>query len=362
MGKYIWYSPATDITGQALADALNLTGSRNKPQALRNGDILVGWGTKIKQDINIRADIHVLNHPNKIKLNRNKLAALDQMSGNAQLRTNIAKYCQSNQIMQELHQSTPSRLKLPVVGRTKYHQGGKGFWLCLTKQHVQSAIDDGASYFQNYIDVANEYRLHVAFGAVIYAVKKIENATENGWKNQRKEKIADYAQKNNWNIDDATMDNVLSLLYKEAVLPDRIVRSNRRGWKFSHVRLNTVSDVMKSTAIKAVEVLGLDFGAVDCAVGTDGTPYILEVNSGPGLQGTALEKYVAAFQAKIADIETPKVSTVRKAAAAAKKAISPNSTNKAAPSKGMVKIMQNVKTDEEATAVIQALVAQYKGD
>ena len=49
-------------------------------------------------------------------------------------------------------------------------------------------------------------------------------------------------------------------------------------------------------AIKAVETLGLDFGAVDLILHND-TPYVLEVNTAPGLQvDNRLEAYVRAFK------------------------------------------------------------------
>ncbi|KKK69185.1 hypothetical protein LCGC14_2936580, partial [marine sediment metagenome] len=224
------------------------------------------------------------------------------------------------------------------------------------------AISDGAQYFQNYIDIKDEYRLHVAFGSVIYAVKKVENPTDAGWIAQRKEKILDYAQKNNRNMDDPTMNYILGLLVKEAALPDRIVRSNKRGWKFSGVTLNNVSDTLKAMAIKSVEVIGLDFGAVDCAIGLDDNPYLIEINSGPGLQGTALQKYVEAFRAKLNEIEAPVEAPVREERSSARRA--PARRSRAvgaapadgAPIGGVATVMQNVRSDAEAQAVIAALM------
>jgi len=364
MSKYIWYSGATDITGKALAEALSLTETKTRPRNLRAGDIVIGWGAKTSEAISINTNVHVLNHPNKIRANRNKLGALNIMKADDNLSAAIAMFVASNSVMSSIDDGTVS---LPLVGRTKYHQGGKGFWLCLTKSLVQYAIDNGAEYFQNFIDIRDEYRLHVAFGKVIYAVKKVPNDSESSWTAQRKEKIMDYAQKNNVEIDEGTMNYVLKRMFKEAVLPDMIVRSNRRGWKFSNVRLNNVSTALKNAAIKAVEVLGLDFGAVDCAIGNNGNPYIIEVNSGPGLQGTALEKYISAFSTKISDLENvaqaqpanqPVANNQQNAMAAGVGA--ENADNAAGAQVGIVAIMNNVKTDEEAKAVIAALVANMK--
>lgn len=355
MEKYIWFSGATDITGAALADSLGVKGTRSKPKNLKSGDIVIGWGVKEKNKIVLPNGVVVLNHPDNIRSNRNKLNALDIMSKNDEVAKAIADYCTADKVGTELKKQN-SKIKLPLVGRTKYHQGGKGFWLCLTEAQVNRAVGDGAGYFQNYVDIDKEYRLHVAFGKVIYAVKKIENVSEEGWKNQRKKKIDDYAKKNKWNVDENTVDKTLGILFKEATLPDRIVRSNRRGWKFSSVKLDSVNSSLKKVAIKSVEVMGLDFGAVDCAMGVDGNPYIIEINTGPGLEGTAFERYVKAFKDKLKEMESPaakpkkeapkKPTKVAKAAAAG------------AEEGGLMKVMNNVKSDEEARALIEALMKE----
>lgn len=364
MAKYIWYSGATDITGKALEEALGLTGTKTRPRNLSAGDITLSWGAKTNEDVNLAGT--VLNHPNKIRGNRDKLKSLSTMKSSRDLAGNVATFCASNGVVRELD---AGNMSLPLVARTKFHQGGKGFWLCLTRQHVDKAISDGANYFQTYIDIQNEYRLHVAFGTIIYAVKKIENPTEAGWIAQRKEKVLDYAIKNGVNLTSDTIDYVLSILVKEAALPDRIVRSNKRGWKFSSVRINSLPAPLKNAAIKSVEVSGLDFGAVDCAMSADNLPFIIEINSGPGLQGTALQKYIEAFTAKIAELERPaRANPVRRAAAAvgvaARRAVGADNVAQAADlendAMGMARIMQNVRTDAEAQAVIAALMADRR--
>jgi len=356
MAKYIWYSGATDVTGQALADALDLTGTKSKPKIIRDGDIIIGWGAKTNESVSI-AKATILNHPNKIKDNRNKMSSLITMYANRDLKAAIAPFCASGSVNEELGRNNP-KIKLPIVGRTNFHQGGKGFWLCLTSQHVDRAIYDGAQYFQNYIDIKDEYRLHVAFDEVIYAVKKVENPTEAGWIAQRKEKIFDIAEKNNVNLEEATIDYVLGRLVKEAELPDRIVRSNKRGWKFAGVQLRNVPTALQNAAKKAVEVTGLDFGAVDCAVGLDDNPYIIEINSGPGLQGTAFQKYVEAFTAKIESIENPKTSAVKKAVNRVRNAVGAEKAE--APSlkvndEALVHLMNAVNSPEEARKILDLM-------
>lgn len=356
MSKYIWYSEATDVTGAAIAEALGIESGKNAP---RNKDIVIGWGTKTSENVDL-GNVKVLNHPNAIRKNRNKFSALETLKANRQLASNIAKFLSSDSIRRSLERE---EMTLPLIARTNYHQGGKGLWTCLTKSHVEKAISDGAQYFQEYIDIKTEYRLHVFDGKIIYAVKKVENPTEAGWVAQRKEKVLDYARKNNVDINEGTLDYVLLRLVKEAVLPDRIVRSNKRGWKFSSVATNTLSAALKNAAIKSVETIGLDFGAVDCAINAGDHPFIIEINTGPGLQGTSLDKYIAAFREKITEIERPapvRRPMANRVANIVRRAVGANNANPDAAAdnineEALVHMMNAVRSPEEARRVLDLM-------
>jgi len=348
--NYLWYSGATDVTGRALAEALGIEGTREKPR-LRRGDVLIGWGTKVNEDINLPNGITVYNHPNAIRTNRNKLKALEIMYQDNNINGVIAKFAKSDEIIAKIRNN---ELKLPLIGRTKYHQGGKGLWVCLTKTHVKMAIRDGAAYFQEYIDIDTEYRLHVAFGEVIYAVKKVANNNITHWIEQRKDKILDYAAKNNWNLDDDTVDKVLTIISREVVLPDQVVRSNRRGWTFKSVRLNNISRRLKEIAVNAVLAVGLDFGAVDCAKGVNNRYYVIEVNSGPGLQRTAFDKYVEAFNNQLNNVRPQ-----RNIQAVGAEIIEEH--NQHLDDEGLVRIIRNVRNDEEARVVINLIMGRHNG-
>lgn len=365
MAKYLWYSGATDTTGMALAEALGITGTKTRPRNLSAGDLLIGWGTKIDDAINIADGITVWNHPNAIRENRNKLASLQKMIGNNDLKAHIAKFCPVNNVGRALERN---ELKLPLVGRTNYHQGGKGFWLCLTNGHVELARADGAQYFQEFIDIADEYRLHVMFDEVVYAVRKTANPEESSWIANQREKIEESARKHEWELEDETVDRVLSVMVKQVQLPDYIIRSNKRGWKFSSVRVNTLNENLRLAALRTVSTVGLEFGAVDCALDSKGNAYIIEVNSGPGLQGTAKDKYVEIFTAKVRELDEAQRRRERPAprraaqavARVARRAVGAAPREEVAPVEQInddeaVRLLGLAETDEDRRNVIRLL-------
>lgn len=283
----IWYSAATDVTGKKLAEALGIEGGTKKPAG---NEPIICWGTKINKNIDLGGR-KVYNDPNKIRVNRNKLAALKLMSDK---NVNVAPF-------QEVpdNKQLPNNITFPVVARTKFHQGGAGFWFCVNRMQLNKAVEEGAAYYQQYINIKTEYRLHVVGGKVIYAVRKtprdnlkeafiahytdyIKNAAE------KKEDVA---------IDDATLKFTLDKLSKKfAAQVDMIIRSNTRGWKFVSVNTAQLKAEVKTQAVKAVEALGLDFGAVDCCVDDKGKVWIIEVNTGPGLEGKAFDAWVKALK------------------------------------------------------------------
>lgn len=77
------------------------------------------------------------------------------------------------------------------------------------------------------------------------------------------------------------------------------VRSCENGWIMRRDFADSPSLLASvvEEALKAVAALGLDFGAVDIAIpSSDGLPYVLEVNTAPGLVGSTIEDYATAFR------------------------------------------------------------------
>jgi len=310
---YLYFSGPTDNTGTRLMEALGIKGGKEAPKGKKG--VVIGYGAKTSKNMNVNADL-VINHPNAIRKNRNKFTALGLMQT---AKVPVATFVNADGVDKALD-NEKSGIILPLVGRTNYHQGGKGFWTCLTRGQVKKAIQEGAQYFQNYVDMANEYRLHVMNGKVIYAQRKTEQKDPAaGFVAAHTEKIQGIAEKNNAKLDGDTMAYVLGNLSKKlCATPNHIVKSNDKGWLFSKVALGNVKKELADAAIAAAKAIGLEFSAVDCAISDDGTVWIIETNTGPGLKKSSFDAYVVEFNAILEDHFKPAVVPLKPAKAAGK--------------------------------------------
>lgn len=296
---YLYHSGATDVTGPKLAEALKIDCGKDFP---KDKDIVIGWGCKLKKDYKFPGVKKALNHPNKIRANRDKYGAMVVLT---KATVPVAPYQKVG-----ANKKFTDKYGFPVIGRRNYHQGGKHFWLIMNAEDLKTAVADGAQYIQKYINIKDEYRAHVAFGTVLYVAKKVtQNDPSKAWKKQRIEKIE---QKFGIKFDELPeeqkklLGDTIDLLSKEHTAPDRIVRSNKRGWKFKGVAPTNVTKDIRDVSLAAVKALGLDFGAVDLVIDLEGNPFILEVNSAPGLEGTAFDKWTEALKGKLAEMTKPK--------------------------------------------------------
>lgn len=298
---YVWYSGATDVTGKNLveglteklnSDAFAVSGGTSMP---RNANIVVCYGTKTQSDIEFDSNVKVLNHPNNIRVNRNKLTALEKMLGE---NVNVPQFSKLPSGARD------SEIKYPVIVRTNYHQGGRGLAMCTSPAQVLDLITNfdntGFGYIQELVPFKTEYRIHVFNGKVIRcAVKNAQANPVDSWKAIYKEKAERAAEKNNIELNTDTMNILLKAVVKDLTLPDLIVKSNKRGWGFSRVGIDTTNQGLITMAKKAVSAIGLDFGAVDCALDYDGKAWVIEVNTGPGLQGGTLTSYIKSLEAYV---------------------------------------------------------------
>lgn len=151
-----------------------------------------------------------------------------------------------------------------VVARTVLTGSGGDGIVIMEKDNPDAFVK--ASLYVKYVPKHEEYRVHVVKGKVIDIQRKTLS----------KDKAAEYAAKGEQ--------------------PNFKVRNLENGFIYQRANVNPDKSVGES-AVKALEVVGLDFGAVDIVVHVKtGVPYVLEVNTAPGLVGTTVESYTKAFK------------------------------------------------------------------
>lgn len=78
--------------------------------------------------------------------------------------------------------------------------------------------------------------------------------------------------------------------------PNTGIRNHSNGYIYARVDID-VPEILLSSSIQAVTLLGLDFGAVDVGYREcDSSVFVFEINTAPGLVGTTLDKYVNTFK------------------------------------------------------------------
>lgn len=82
---------------------------------------------------------------------------------------------------------------------------------------------------------------------------------------------------------------------REGVKQHEWCRSFDGGWRISYDEFKS-SKELREVAAKAIEALGLDFGAVDIGKIGKGSNIVLEVNRAPGLEGNTITTYAEAIK------------------------------------------------------------------
>ena len=233
MTTYVWYSKSTSVTGKALVQALGCEGGIYAPK--RRHGVVVCYGAIPKTVTHRVLDGRkVLNDAFIVKAFSNKYLALVAM--------------QEAGIRVPNFSVDPNNLRFPLIRRTNVHHGGSGFELF--PDPVTLYPTPGKHYIE-FIASESEYRVHVFEGEVIKVSRKKPS--------------------------------------REGA--DQTCRSHANGWYFSKCDVNRVHDSLKAEAIKAVKALGYDFGAVDLIYNRGGNAYVLEVNSGMGLDNSGIALY-----------------------------------------------------------------------
>lgn len=153
-------------------------------------------------------------------------------------------------------ESALHNLSWPIIGRPDKHMKGRGFWLCKNVRDVRRALrgsrrKKAATHFMEYIDnIEHEYRVHIFKGK--------------------------------------------SIRISEKAYEDENVPMYRKT--YTTIKPTGPVKEVRKAAKKAMEAVGLDFGAVDVIVDADEKVYVLEVNAAPGIGGSLPRLYAKVFK------------------------------------------------------------------
>jgi len=245
--KYVLYSENYTLeSGTALGEVLNCPAGKRKHlnDTGERVKYLIRFG--VSGDIKYKPQ-HVFNSGQAIKANTNK-----------------------PETQRDLHErgvgvpriyTSPTDIRFPCVVRPMQHIRGKGFRV-LTNPSQASEIDWGGSYVSELFQKINDYRFMI-FGN--YLIK--------GYK-----------------------------LYKHHTTANDIVRNDDHGWRLQNIGVREFPPGMVKMAFKALQVVGLDFGAID--MGWDGSRSVVyEINTGPFLNRDRLLGMRDAINMTIRDME-----------------------------------------------------------
>lgn len=234
--------------GKALAEALNIrrikhTGSKVR---LTARDTLINWGSQRLPE-HVAGAGRIFNVPGLLGLVSNKLRFFEWF-GNT---VSCVPWTTSRDVVQQWLNEGHK-----IVARTVLNgHSGEGIQIFEGR-----GVDiPAAPLYTKYIGKDSEWRIHVAFGQVIDATRKIRDP--------------DHVGEPNWQV-----------------------RNHAGGFIYARNSGQPSEEVVRQ-AVAAVEASGLDFGAVDVLVAAtrERTAYVLEINTAPGLVGTTVERYKEAF-------------------------------------------------------------------
>lgn len=240
MENFLLFSKQTSKTGKTLADFLNIASGTDLPKdRIKN---LIRWGSTRK----------VIYKPNKVF---NKRAALNLTIDKYNSLIFLKKKGVSVPAIVPLTNTTIFGFSYPALARNINHSKGTDIILCLQTTDAEKALQKGKEFLIEYIPTLTEYRIHVFNNNIIKISEKI---------------LTDELKTIPW------------------------IRNLENGYTFRKVK-NPCSELTEQIAKQAVKALNLDFGAVDVIVGDNGFPFVLEINSGPGLVPSGIKKYGRAF-------------------------------------------------------------------
>ena len=240
--KLYSYNPGSRSV-KSLCNLLKIKQIRHEGRVI-DGGVVINWGSSgFTRDVLYD---ELLNHPDNVAKAVNKLEAFKILQGI------VAIPEWTNDLVEASKWLAEGRTV--VCRHTLTGHSGDGIEI-IKGENLDAPI---VPLYTKYIFKQSEYRVHVFQGNAFFVQKKV-----------RKNDVPD--DKINWKV-----------------------RNHHNGFVFAHKNV-VLTDKLRDIAVKAVEALGLDFGAVDIMETKKGNVCVLEVNCAPGLEGTTLDKYVEQF-------------------------------------------------------------------
>lgn len=148
------------------------------------------------------------------------------------------------------------------IARPRYHSRGQDFNIVRSEAEAKAFILRGY-YLQEIVKKATEFRLFMFNSKIMEASQKVQ-ARANA---------------------------------------DMMIRNHRRGWNFMHIPVANLSVPLKDACRKASNAIDINFCAIDCCLDEAGNPWILEINSAPGLIGRKVVALAERIRTFVREIE-----------------------------------------------------------
>lgn len=214
----------------------------------RNNHLVINWGNSTIPTWWMSPWYNIINHPYHVRIATNKLETFCRLGDCEVSIPEYKLYKEDAEYWIEQGHKVFCRSSLTS-------HSGNGIVIAET---VEQLVD--APLYVKAVKKDKEYRIHVFQGNIIdFQLKKKKHDFEGGISG---------------------------------------IRNHTNGWIYARSDVE-LPEAVANESIKAVQALGLDFGAVDVCTDREGNVFIFEVNTAPGLHGSTLQKYTEAFRSLI---------------------------------------------------------------
>lgn len=240
----------SSVSSKALADKLKVKRIKREGSSFKGGEhkLVINWGcTKVPPEVE---KCMLLNKTSAVALVSDKLKFFNSMKD----KVNIPEFTTSQEEAQKWLEDGSA-----VLGRATLNgHSGQGIHIINSIDEWDKFSHDKFKMYVKYIPKKEEYRVHVVGDQVIDVRRK------------------------------ALKGGVLT--------PNWKIRNLAGGFIFAKDGFKAPEQVLEQS-IKAVDLAGLDFGAVDVIWNEfRKEAYVLEINSAPGLEGSTIDNYAKGFE------------------------------------------------------------------